>query len=123
VDALRQVSLLGVIKIASPFVAWAGFQIRQRYKKRVAIGWQPTQGTVHSARAEYADSIWTLVVSYSYSWEGEYYSGFHMKQFASEKAAEAAGERFPNGSSLMVRVNVDDPQTSAILDEEQFLKS
>jgi hypothetical protein len=121
VDVLSRISVLGVIKIASPFVAWAGFQIRQRYKKSRAVAWRPTEGIVHTARAEFADQIWTLTVAYSYSWEGEYHSGFYKRQFASEKAADEAAEKFPKDSTLMVRVDADHPQTSAVLESDQFI--
>lgn len=120
-DVLSRISILGVIKIASPFVAWAGYQIRERYKKSRAVAWQPTEGIVHSARAENMENIWLSTVSYSYKWEGEFFSGFYTKQFASEKAADAACAKFSKGSSLTVRVNVDDPQTSAVLDQDQFV--
>jgi hypothetical protein len=115
-----QISIVGVIKIATPIVAWAGYAVRRRYRNSQAVGWQPTDGTVHDVKSEYKDGLWTSTVSYSYSWEGEYYAGFHMKPFAKESSADEFATKFPRGSKVTVRVNVDNPETSVLLDKDQF---
>jgi Protein of unknown function (DUF3592) len=122
VDPLSHISLIGLVKVSTPFVAWAGFKIRESYRKRRAVGWQPTEATVYSVEAKYKDGIWTSTLSYSYSWEGEYYAGFSIKPFAKESSADEVAAKFPRGSTVTIRVNVDTPEISVLLDNDQFVK-
>jgi hypothetical protein len=122
VGALNHFSVLATAKLLTPFVAWAGYKIRQHYRQSRAIGWQPTPGTTYKVEVAYKDNLWTATLSYSYSWEGEYYSGFLVKPFAKKSSAEELVSRIPAGSAVTVRVNVDDPQVSALRPEDQFVR-
>lgn len=66
--------------------------------------------------------MWTAHLYYSYSWEGEYYSGSTVRQFATERGVDEFAQKFPKDLSVTVRVNVDDPQDSALILDEQFVR-
>ena len=121
-DVLSQISILGVVKVGTPLVAWGGYVIRNRYLKSKAAGWQPTEATVFKIDSSYKDGLWTSTLSYSYSWEGEYYAGFSTRPFAKESGADEFAAKFPRGSTVTIRVDVDHPETSVFLDKDQFVK-
>jgi hypothetical protein len=112
-----------VLKVAFPVVAFAGYRIAQYFKNSRAKDWQPTPGVVFKIETIYKDGIWNAQLYYSYSWEGEYYSGCTVQQFATERGVDAFAQKFPKDMSVTVRVNVDDPQNSALILDEQFVRA
>jgi hypothetical protein len=122
VDALSHISILGIVKLSTPVVVWAGYLIRSRYLKSQATGWQPTEATVFKVDSEYKDGVWTSTLSYSYSWEGEYYAGFSIRPFVKESGADEVAAKFPRGATVTIRVDVDHPETSVLLEDDQFVR-
>lgn len=74
----------------------------------------------HQVRREGHYSL--VEVSYSYSVNGEYYSGFLQRAALTRKKAQQFADQFPNGMMLVVRFNPAHPELSvARLDDQPGL--
>ena len=58
-------------------------------------------------------------IIYSYSHNGQYFSGIHEKQFLSYLEANRYAAGFPKGSQIVVRVKPGHPKTSILRDDDQ----
>lgn len=97
-------------------VAW------HQVKSLLARGWLTCQGIVESGSVEerrtHYKNLYIGRIAYSYSVNGEYYSGFFEKMFVWESAAN----RFVDGlkkQMVFVRYKPGHPERSALLKDDQ----
>ena len=96
--------------------AWAWFKFRH------AHSWPSAQGTILSAQAQRStnDTIlpWVANLTYSYTVNGEYYSGYYRMRARTERRA---AERIAGWKDRMVvvRYSPDKPDVSVLLKSDQ----
>ena len=90
------------------------------WKRRRSTDWSLVQGRVHEAQATWERRFWVVRLSYSYSANGEYYSGEDKQRFATERRANEYMERFPSNATIFVRYNPNDPEVSVMRRDEQM---
>jgi hypothetical protein len=91
-------------------------------KRLVAGGWTTGQGTiefgsVEERRTRYG-SYYVARIDYSYSVNGEYFSGYLERVFVWESSADKFVAAM-KGHSVFVRSNPNHPERSALLKEDQ----
>ncbi|MGA9544797.1 MAG: DUF3592 domain-containing protein [Candidatus Sulfotelmatobacter sp.] len=91
-------------------------------KSLLAGGWTTNQGTiefvsVEQRRTRYG-SYYVARIDYSYSVNGEYFSGYLERVFIWESSADKFVVAM-KGQSVFVRSNPDHPERSALLKEDQ----
>jgi hypothetical protein len=110
---LKDVALL-LVSLGT--AAWAWFRTRHAYS------WPSAHGTIMGSYVERGvDSLirpWTAAFSYSYSVNGEYYSGFHRLAARSERRAEEKIAGLKN-TMIVVRYAPNQPDLSKILKSDQ----
>lgn len=101
--------------IAGIAIALAVFYIRNRRKWQGADSWPVEQATVEFAnvREVFKRHVHYFLgeLAYSYCVEGEYFSGFCVCRFPTEKGARDFAETF-RGKTIPVRYNPEDPAIS-----------
>ena len=95
----------------------------KKIKALVARSWPLVQGNIESVtvtehRTRQHVKYYVLEIAYSYSVDGEYYSGFYDKTFWRERSADqlAADVR---GKAAFIRHKPASPHISALLKEDQ----
>ena len=88
-----------------------------------AESWPSTAGTVWQAEACPVEGMshikpWVAEITYSYSVNGEYYSGFHEIETLTERGAENLAEGW-RGRSVVVRYCPSNPKISALVRNDQ----
>ena len=86
-------------------------------------GWQPVQATVYQVTVYEDRPYWRAELSYSYSWQGEFYSGYRRQIFGREKAADVFSKTFPSGAPVTARIYPDQPEGAFLLFKDQFVRS
>jgi hypothetical protein len=118
-----EVIYFGLSLLFAPLMASVQFAFWEKVNSFRANGWQPMQCIVHKVDAFQDNAFWHADLSYYYSWEGEFYSGYRRRVFGREKDSDQFTASFPGGASLMIRVNPDAPDRSILLLDEQFARS
>jgi Protein of unknown function (DUF3592) len=111
-----------LLRDAVPFAIAAGAGVRYWIRKRQAVSWPSTQGTVMSARASASEQGrrgWACVLAYSYAANGEYYSGSHPIPAKKERLADELATQW-QGRSVVVRYSPSDHRVSVLLKEDQI---
>jgi hypothetical protein len=88
-------------------------------KFRGAADWAREKATVSSSKAEGLYGGHVAEVSYIYVRDGGYFAGTYERPFLLQSSAEDYAARFWQGSQLIIRLKPAQPQTTAILDEDQ----
>lgn len=96
-------------------VTWIFRELRER----AGQSWPIANGTVESAELTVVDGRMRAEVRYSYSVDGEYYSGLFFRIPSTEKRGEKILLQFPKGSRVFVHVKPSDPEIS-VLDREEI---
>jgi len=111
-------------------IVWA-FVRRITWRARVAIGamalkdrtsdWPIVEGRIYASDVLTTREVneYSASVSYSYSVEGEYWSGELNPRFRMLSAAVAYVSRYPKDGPVAVRYNPRSPGESTILDLDQ----
>jgi hypothetical protein len=95
-----------------------GFLIRtvtRFVKLRSSEAWPVEKGTILTATcpvAVYGGPVAELV--YTYTYQGEYYSGLYRRAFMLKSSAENYVSKIVIGSQIAVRVKPTDPETSIV---------
>lgn len=104
----------------------AAVWIRTMIHLKHARQWPMSQGTVESTNVEYESrggqpgaSRYVGIVAYSYSVQGDWYSGTFKREFMMQSKAEKWLAGFPSGSVLIVRCNPAKPLDSVVFENEQ----
>jgi uncharacterized protein DUF3592 len=106
---------IGLIKRGSRFA-------RCQIQLRGCESWPLAEGKIFMAKVgSRQDFGWFVNLTYSYSAEGEYYSGNFQQDFLRKKTAEAYAERFPSGTQIPVRYRPGRPETSAVVPQDLHL--
>jgi hypothetical protein len=111
------------ILLAVALTALAIRRLAWNYVMRlVAGGWTTGQGTiefgsVEERRTRYG-SYYVARIDYSYSVNGEYFSGYLERVFVWESSADKFVAAM-KGHSVFVRSNPNNPERSALLKEDQ----
>jgi len=105
--------------IGKPFVN-GDYALAEWWRRQRSNGWPVVGGRVHSARAYYAENVWDTEISYSYSVNGEFYSGFSKRHFVRERHAEEYLQQFPIGTPLFIRHNSNRPEISLLRRDDQM---
>lgn len=121
-DSLIRVVVVLAMKLFAPMITHMQFRVSEAGRRMRANGWQPTQGTVQQVHIVETETSHNAELAYSYSWHGEYFSGFSKREFGRERDVDQFASIFRSGTSIMVRVNADRPERSALLYDEQFVK-
>jgi Protein of unknown function (DUF3592) len=109
--------LTGAILLGLRGLAWS------RLKAFLAGGWLNAQGRVEFGSTEEHRlryfSYYIARIDYSYSVNGEYYSGYFEKVFLRESSADGFVES-KKGQSVFVRAHPDRPERSVLREEDQM---
>lgn len=89
------------------------------WRRRASTNWTSCQGTVSSHRVRREGHYYLAEVTYSYSVNGEYYSGFLERMAFTRKTAERTADKFPAGMMVVVRVNPARPEISVTRLDDQ----
>lgn len=90
------------------------------WKRRRSGGWPLVQGRIHEAVAVWDENFWVAHITYSYSVNGEYYSGEDKQRFATERRANEYADRFPTETTVFIRYNPNHPDVSVMRRDEQM---
>ena len=96
-------------------IAW----IRREMRERAGQSWPVVNGTLESALQSAMHGQRCVEVRYSYSVEGDYYSGLFFRFVLSESEGDQVIERLPRLSQLLVHYKPTAPDTS-VLDLHQI---
>jgi Protein of unknown function (DUF3592) len=115
-DVVTGLVILAVLLIAVRGLAW------NRVKRLLARGWLTNQGgvefgSVEERRVRYF-SYYVSRLDYSYSVNGEYFSGHFERAFVREGSADKFLASM-KGQAVFVRSNPRHPDHSALLKEDQ----
>lgn len=115
-DVVTGLVILAVLLIAVRGLAW------NRVKRLLARGWLTNQGrvefgSVEERRVRYF-SYYVSRLDYSYSVNGEYFSGHFERAFVRESSADKFLASM-KGQAVFVRSNPRCPDHSALLKEDQ----
>jgi hypothetical protein len=105
-------NVLGLMFLAAiPLVA-IGYAIRDRLIRKRAESWSQAQARIESGAVSGMRGTFYATLAYSYTANGEWYSGSLMKSFASpEKAQDFIDDN--TGKSIVIRYDPNRPETSA----------
>lgn len=81
--------------------------------------WATENATVWSSKAADLFPGGLAEIVYSYSHNGQYFSGTHEKQFLSYFEANRYATGFAKGTVIVVRVKPGHPKTSIVRDDDQ----
>ena len=90
----------------------------RRIKGRGSDQWPRENATVWSSNASNLCGG-VVEIIYSYSHNGQYFSGSHEKQFLSYGSANLYAAALPRGTQLVVRVKPEHPKTSFLREDDQ----
>ena len=89
---------------------------RRRIQVVGSTAWPMANGRVHNGVVVHEDlQGWVTELTYSYTAQGEYYSGIYRRGFRGRKKSEAFLERFPRDTPLPVRYKPGRPAVSTLL--------
>ena len=88
-------------------------------KGRGSDQWPTENATVYSSNTSDLFPGGLAEIVYSYSHQGQYFSGTHEKRFVSYFDAERYVAGFPKDERVVVRVKPWHPKTSILRDEDQ----
>ncbi|MGH9523634.1 MAG: DUF3592 domain-containing protein, partial [Terriglobales bacterium] len=83
--------------------------------------WTSAQATLEGTRVFYGGEPvkhWTVEVTYSYAYEGEFYAGRQACMFNSQSQAEAAADNLLKGIKLVARIDPKNPSDSLLRDDD-----
>lgn len=99
-----------------------GYIIRtiiRRFKAQQSTGWPIQMGTISRSTVDYGIGGHVAEVTYTYTYDGEYYGGTHWKPFFFGSSGKDYVERFEPGSDISVRVNPGNREVSFVHDDDQ----
>jgi hypothetical protein len=100
-----------------------GYPIRlllRAFRERNCLSWPTEKGTVIESACPaitYGGPVGE--VTYTYTHQGEYYSGTHREPFFLSDSAEAYARRVESGSEIVIRVNPEKPELSLVRNNDQ----
>ena len=116
---------VSIIFIGGAIVFW----LRQRIRLKHARSWPTESGRVESTAIQLKQSStgpsgvttssYVASVNYSYTVQGEYYSGVLRNNFMLQGRAEAWTSKFTTGLPLQIRCNPANPKDSVLFEDEQ----
>ena len=112
----------GLAVMAFSFLAFNFRIVATSMRNQRAQDWPSARGTVvscdvktyHGRFSDYAVGV----LGYSYTVNGEYYSGYFRRQFSDEQAAWSFVDS-RRDLAVIVRYKANDPQRSVLRDEDQ----
>jgi Protein of unknown function (DUF3592) len=81
--------------------------------------WPSCQGHVESSRSYWHEKGVTVLIGYSYSVSGEYYSGYFEKVFLSDAPADRLTSVLKEGHEVTIRYKHHKPGKSLLLEQDQ----
>jgi hypothetical protein len=85
--------------------------------------WYLVNGTVEIVKVEPRRDDWVVMLHYSYSVAGEFWSGRTYRVFYVESDADHYAQQHPSGSTVVVRYNPNKASRSVVLKEDQLSAS
>jgi hypothetical protein len=114
---------LRLIRDFLPGLIATGIAVRTWLKHRAALSWPTAQGTVWSAHAREGRrgerAKWVAELIYSYTVNGEYFSGTRGLKTRNEEEADRVAAEW-KGRAVSVRYAHSDPSDSVLLLEDQL---
>jgi hypothetical protein len=88
-------------------------------KARGSSAWPVVKATVtgSSCEATYRGAV--AEVTYTYTQQGEYFTGMHREPCILNGSAEEYVARFPAGGDVIIRVKPGEPDVSVVCDDDQ----
>lgn len=118
IDLIVRLILLLVAPFTSSF-----HTLQDRFRSMGKSDWQKVRGSVRSCKVTEMHHTWKATVIYSYSAEGDYWSGETSRSFVREREADAYAAAHPTDSVVMVRACPGKPNKNVVLAEDQLLIS
>ncbi len=89
-------------------------------KERGSSTWPVEKGTVRGSSCEAAPYGGPVAeITYTYTYEGEYFSGMNREPFILGGSAQEYVARFRAGGDVIVRVNPIEPEASIVREDDQ----
>jgi len=111
-----------LVVVASGLAAGAGTATVHWWRTRHSSTWPTIASSVVSGQVRPEGYHYAVEIYYSYSVNGEYYSGVLRHTARTRKRAEEFSRKFPPGAFLRVRFNPSRPDVShANLHDQPFL--
>jgi hypothetical protein len=101
------------------FVGYLVRLVTRLFKGRGSEQWPRESATVWSSKTSDLFPGGLAEIIYSYSHQGEYFSGTHEKQFLSYFEATQYIAGFPKGTEIVVRIKPGYPKMSVVRDDDQ----
>ena len=111
-------NLAPVIRDVAAFALAGVAGIWRWIRSRQAQSWPSTQGTISGTAVLRKNNLWAAEFIYSYTVEGQYYSGFHLIAAWSKKKADALIEGW-KGRTVTVRYVRTKHEISVLLKSDQ----
>lgn len=105
--------------VAKPVLAYQR-SCSEWWRRIRSDGWPIVHGRLHASAIYAEQNLWLAEVSYSYTVNGEYYSGYSKMHFANEDDAEAYANRFLKDMTLFIRHKPHKPEASLIRSDDQM---
>jgi len=102
-----------------------GYLIRiliRTVKARGSDHWAVEKGTVTGSRSDPAPYGGPFAeVTYTYTHEGEYFSGMHREPCILRSSSEEYAARFREGSDIILRIKPEEPDLSIVRQRDQAI--
>jgi tetratricopeptide (TPR) repeat protein len=104
--------LVWILGLVFSLATWIG----TRWTRRGSRTWPTTEARIECRSIARDDKgrTWACRLGYSYTVDGQYYSGFAEKTFRSEELASAYRNRVKDGHRVLSRYNPRNPNTSVL---------
>ena len=122
-DQIARLLIALLLRVAFRPFTGAAHRLQDRFRGAGKSRWDVVDGILHSLHISANEALWKVTVLYSYSTQGEYWSGELARSFATERDAEAYVALHPANSPLRVRCCSGKPDKSVVLAEDQRMVS
>ncbi len=105
---------MNIVQVARLLISLGG-RAHRRIRIQGCESWPLADGTIFQSEVIHREEGCYAQLIYSYSAEGEYFSGTYEKPFLRTKRAHAFAERFPSGTRIPIHYKPAKPELSAVV--------
>lgn len=107
------------------FRALTGFfhELGDKWRGLGKRDWHIVSGRIEIVKVEARREDWIVMLHYSYSASGEFWSGRTYRVFYAESDADHYAQQHPSCNTVVVRYNPNNPTKSVVLKDDQLSAS